>query len=148
MCVVVAPARWVVEGPVSDVYLFGETVGVGPDDAGSSSRCGRRSETHGSCGAKSLTWTISFEARTSASTECRSNRSASLGTDELERLRGAAQALALDPSTLEGLRPWLAGQVLRTRTGPQLPTLAFFGAMTTVVEMEYLARGHAARRLM
>ena len=171
MCVVVVPALWVVEGPASDVYLFGETAGLGPDDVWFVEPVRTAFRDAGQL------WCEVADAEELVRSPLLNEHgmsveplSAKLEARELERLRAAAQALGLDPSTLEGLRPWLAGQVLEhthrswlgieAATGvhetlvglakhagkpirTELPdadsTLAFFGAMNAVVELEYLA---------
>lgn len=171
MSVVVAPALWVVEGLSSDVYVFGETVGVGPDDAWfvDPLRTAFRDAGQLWCevaDAQEIVRSPRF-AEHGMSVE---PLSVTLGTRELERLRAVARSLGLEPSTLDDLRPWLAGQVLehthRARLGveaatsvhevlvgcakeagkpvhTELPdaeaTLAFFGAMSGSVELEYLA---------
>ncbi len=171
MCVVVVPALWVVDGAVSDVYLFGETVGVGPDDVWfvEPVRTAFRDAGQLWCEVADVDDLVRSPLL-GAYGMSDEPLSARLGSNELDRLRAAAEALRIDVSTLDGLRPWLAGQVLehahRSQLGvaaaadvhgilvglakqagkpirTELPdaeaTLAFFGAMTAVVELEYLA---------
>ena len=143
MSVVVVPALWVVDGVASDVYLFGETVGVGPDDVWFVEPMQAAFRDAGQlwcevADAEDLVRSPLFVEH-GMSVEPLSAR---LGAEELERLRAAAQGLGLDPSTLEGLRPWLAGQVLEHTHRAMLGIEAAVGVHEILVG---LARTQASR---
>jgi uncharacterized protein YbaP (TraB family) len=110
---VAGPTMWVVERSGSQVFIFGETVGVGADDSW-------LTETIRAAFDDSREfWCEVADAQEIAqspllaqyglSSEPLSRR---LSDDERRRVRDAAHTMGLDPEALEGLRPWLAGQLL------------------------------------
>ena len=125
MCVVVVPALWVVDRAVSDVYLFGETVGVGPDDVWfvEPVRTAFRDAGQLWCEVADVDDLVRSPFL-GAYGMSDAPLSARLGSNELDRLRAAAEALRIDVSTLDGLRPWLAGQVLEHAHRSQLSVAA------------------------
>ena len=113
---------WVVERSTSKVFLFGETVGVGHHDAWLTDEI--RAALNGSrefwCEVADADEIASSPllAECGLSAEALSTR---LDHDELRYLQEIAHDVGVDPMTLEGLRPWLAGQLLesvhRSRAG-------------------------------
>jgi uncharacterized protein YbaP (TraB family) len=107
------PALWLVERATSKVYLFGETVGVGPADAWLDDRI---REALDEC--REL-WCEVADAQQIARSPLLVEHglsdtplSSRLSDHERQHLHETATALGIDPTTLEGLRPWLAGQLL------------------------------------
>jgi len=113
---------WKVERGSSTVLLFGETVGVRREDVWLSDAV--RLAVEG-CREFWCEFTDAAEIAANPSlgeyglaAEPLSHR---LDEEELRRLQTAARVVDVDPATLEGLRPWLAGQLLeaahRDRSG-------------------------------
>ena len=111
----VGPTLWQVERESSKVFLFGETVGVGRDDVWLSEPIRRAVD---SC--REFWCEVADAAEIAASpslgkyglaTEPLSSR---LDRDQLRALHATARVVDVDPTTLEGLRPWLAGQLLES----------------------------------
>jgi uncharacterized protein len=106
------PALWCVERGGSRVFLFGETVGLRPGDDW------LRPAIRDAVEASRVLWREADRDELSASpllaTYALSDEplSARLGTDAAGGVRDAARRVGVDPDTLEGLRPWVAGQVL------------------------------------
>jgi uncharacterized protein YbaP (TraB family) len=106
---------WQVERESSKVFLFGETVGVRRDDVWLSEPILRALD---SC--REFWCEVADAAEIAASpflgkyglaAEPLSRR---LDQDQLRALHATARVVDVDPTTLEGLRPWLAGQLLES----------------------------------
>lgn len=106
------PALWCAERDGSQVFLFGETVGLRPGDDW------LRPAIRGAVAASRVLWREADRDELSTSpllaTYALADEplSARLGADAAGRVRDAARLVGVDPDTLEGLRPWVAGQVL------------------------------------
>jgi uncharacterized protein YbaP (TraB family) len=112
---VAGPTLWLVERGASKVFLFGETVGVRRDDAWLDRRIEGAID-----GCREFWCEVADAAEVAASpalgryglgTEPLSRR---LDGEQLHHLQATAHAVGVDPTTLEGLRPWLAGQLLES----------------------------------
>ncbi len=108
------PPLWVVERPGSRVHLFGETVGLRAGDewltdelraAVASSRVLWREADRDELSASPLLATYALAGEP---------LSARLPAGDHARLAAAAWGVGVDPATLEGLNPWVAGQVLES----------------------------------
>jgi uncharacterized protein YbaP (TraB family) len=106
------PPLWVVERSPARVFLFGETVGLRAGDAWLTD------EIRGAVAGSRELWREADReelrrspllAEHALSDERLSDR---LGRDRCRRVAEVADAVGVDPATLEGLRPWAAGQVL------------------------------------
>jgi uncharacterized protein len=105
------PALWVVDRPGSRVFLFGEAVGL--RDGGWVS-----DELRAAVESSRELWREADRGAVSASpllvqyALAREPLSQRLDGDLLARIQAVARHVGVDPATLEGLRPWVAGQLL------------------------------------
>jgi uncharacterized protein len=111
----VGPTLWQVERESSEVFVFGETVGVRCDDVWLSDPIVRAVD-----GCREFWCEVADAAEIAASPSlgkyglAGEPLSTRLNKDQLRSLHATARAVDVDPTTLEGLRPWLAGQLLES----------------------------------
>jgi uncharacterized protein len=109
---VTGPPLWCVERPGSRVFLFGETVGLRPAHEW------LRPAVRHAVEASRVLWREADRDELSSSpllaTYALSDEplSGRLGPETLGQVGRAARGVGVDPDTLEGLRPWVAAQVL------------------------------------
>jgi uncharacterized protein YbaP (TraB family) len=112
---VVGPTLWQVERGSSKVFFFGETVGIGRDDVWLGEPILRAVD-----GCREFWCEVADAAEIAASPSLgeyglsAEPLSSRLDESQLRALHAAARVVDVDPTTLEGLRPWLAGQLLES----------------------------------
>lgn len=106
------PPMWVVERSLARVFLFGETVGLRDDDVWLTDEV--RAAVEGSRELWREADRDELQRSPLLAVHALSDERLSERLDDAcrRRVHEVARSVRVDPSTLEGLRPWAAGQVL------------------------------------